>query len=213
MGRPNLNYPGNMQVESPQISSASPVVASAAVEASNENSRRLDNSLLDKSLDELIKANRFERKSQKGQKRKQQPVGKKQPTGKPQNGGFKKFTIQELRAGRKPIADQPPKTKTVNKSVKNGPRNTPGIRQPWDKPVSLPAAPLPAQPLKISIRNELAERSESHSMDWSSTSPSSHHSHSRYSSRDRVEGRKEYRIGSRDATQPMNIDYDYNRRY
>lgn len=43
-----------------------------------------------------------------------------------------------------------------NKKTKNVRGSTPGLRQPWEK---LPTAPLPAEPIKISIRNELAEKS------------------------------------------------------
>ena len=41
-----------------------------------------------------------------------------------------------------------------NKKTVRG--STPGLRQPWEK---LPTAPLPDKPIKISIRNELAEKS------------------------------------------------------
>ena len=99
--------------------------------------------------------------------------------------------------------------------------STPGLRQPWEK---LPVAPLPAEPLKISIRNELADRparrSDTLMMD---TEPVSHPHHSHhvssapasasmyqrpaYEPRDALSARDEYRIGNRFATQGMAIDY------
>ena len=185
--------------------------------------RRLDSSLLDKSLDELIKANRAERKNK--------PKGAGKAKGKapaqPQNGGVKKFFTKAHRNRQaqgnqnlKTVNENKPNSKidkgNNNRQLKNSqkaPRNTPVLRQPWEKPASLPLAPLPDQPLKISIRNELAEKRSSsadpYAMDWSSSATSS----SRYEARDRVEGRKEYRLGSRYSTQPMNIDYDLGRRY
>ena len=98
--------------------------------------------------------------------------------------------------------------------------STPGLRQPWEK---LPTTPLPAEPLKISIRNELADRPvrrSDHPVASSGmmvdTEPISH-SHvssssssmyrSAYEPRDALASRDEYRIGNRFATQGMAIDY------
>lgn len=193
--------------------------------------RRLENSLLDKSLDELIKVNRAERRNKLKKDSKKKKVGKAAKA-QPQNSGVKKISLKELRAAKRPgsnvskavaASKQPSKANKIGgrslsaasneSSSQRVPRNTPGLRQPWDKPATLPKAPVPSQPLKISIRNELAEKrtggGNAHSMDWSSTSSAA----SRYEPRDRVEGRKEYRIGSRYSTQPMNIDYDLGRRY
>ena len=104
--------------------------------------------------------------------------------------------------------------------------STPGLRQPWEK---VAVASLPAEPLKISIRNELAEkpvrRSDMNSMMMdtdgpvSSLSPSAvpyrgHYSGTgrpgipvTYEPRDSLASRDEYRIGNRFSTQGMTIDY------
>lgn len=93
--------------------------------------------------------------------------------------------------------------------------STPGLRQPWEK---LPTAPLPAEPLKISIRNELADRPVRRSSDHPAPSgmmidsesishPSSSYRSSVYEPRDALASRDEYRIGNRFATQGMAIDY------
>lgn len=93
--------------------------------------------------------------------------------------------------------------------------STPGLRQPWEK---LPTAPLPSEPLKISIRNELADRPVRRSSDHPASTgmmidsePSVAHYHHRssaaYEPRDALASRDEYRIGSRFATQGMAIDY------
>lgn len=90
--------------------------------------------------------------------------------------------------------------------------STPGLRQPWEK---LPTAPLPAEPLKISIRNELADRPVRRSSDHPSSGmmidsepPVSHYrSSAAYEPRDALASRDEYRIGNRFATQGMAIDY------
>lgn len=88
------------------------------------------------------------------------------------------------------------------------PNSTPGLRQPWEK---LPTAPLPAAPLKISIRNELAERSSSSSgrrmMDTDEPSGSLNYRAQPYEPRDSLASREEYRIGNRFSTQGMAIDY------
>ena len=84
--------------------------------------------------------------------------------------------------------------------------STPGLRQPWEK---LPQAPLPAEPLKISIRNELADRPLRRSSEMAIDSePSSHYrSAVAYEPREALASREEYRIGNRFATQGMAIDY------
>ena len=98
-------------------------------------------------------------------------------------------------------------TNSRNKLVSS---STPGLRQPWEK---LPTAPLPAEPLKISIRNELAEKPVRRSdmmMDTDSASsvPSRPaFSSSSYEPRDSLAAREEYRIGNRFSTQGMAIDY------
>lgn len=166
--------------------------------------RRLDNSLLDKSLDELIKTNRRANKNNKNTKKNaKKPAGKENQKKNPMTvkpAAVKKLSIAELRRSNK-HPNNAQKNKPVAKSTSN-------LRQPWEKPAKLPVAPLPSQPLKISIRNELAESStrssSSSAMDWDRPARS-------YEARDRVEGRQEYRMGGRAATQPMNIDYDYRR--
>ena len=95
--------------------------------------------------------------------------------------------------------------------------STPGLRQPWEK---LPAAPLPLEPLRISIHNELADRpgrrSDEMMMDTDSPMNNGHsynHNHRRndltpvYEPRDSLANREEYRLGSRFSTQGMPIDY------
>ena len=89
--------------------------------------------------------------------------------------------------------------------------STPGLRQPWQK---LPVAALPAEPLKISIRNELAEKPVRHHnnsvmMDMDSSDSSYRLSAGApvYEPRDSVAIRDEYRIGNRFSTQGMAIDY------
>ena len=93
----------------------------------------------------------------------------------------------------------------------SGPRassSTPGLRQPWEK---LPTAPIPAEPLKISIRNELAEKPVRRSDTMMDTDgpnrPAFSSSSSSYEPRDSLVAREEYRIGNRFSTQGMAIDY------
>lgn len=90
-------------------------------------------------------------------------------------------------------------------------KSTPGLRQPWEK---LPTAPLPAEPLKISIRNELADRpvrrSDNSMMmdtDGPISRPGMSATASAYEPRDSLASRDEYRIGNRFSTQGMAIDY------
>lgn len=91
--------------------------------------------------------------------------------------------------------------------------STPGLRQPWEK---LPAAPLPAEPLKISIRNELATKPIRRSdmmmdTDAPMSGPSGSYNQrpvmAPYEPRDSLASREEYRIGNRFSTQGMAIDY------
>lgn len=82
--------------------------------------------------------------------------------------------------------------------------STPGLRQPWEK---LPTAPLPAEPLKISIRNELAERPARMSAMMVDTEEQSYRPAAAYEPRDSLASRDEYRIGNRFSTQGMAIDY------
>lgn len=139
-------------------------------------------------------------------------------------------TVQKPRDNRRPNAaggkvvvrsnsGRPASFKPVQARRPNS--STPGLRQPWEK---LPVAPLPAEPLKISIRNELAERSASSSsssrrndsmmMDTDAPSSNSHYRASSgmsvsapaYEPRDSL-NREEYRIGNRFSTQGMAIDY------
>lgn len=87
-------------------------------------------------------------------------------------------------------------------------KSTPGLRQPWEK---LPTAPLPAEPLKISIRNELADRPvrrSDNSMMMDTDGPVGRPGmSSTYEPRDSLASRDEYRIGNRFSTQGMAIDY------
>lgn len=87
--------------------------------------------------------------------------------------------------------------------------STPGIRQPWEK---LPVAPIPSEPLKISIRNELADKPTRRSdmmVDSDSVvgRPAFSASSAPYEPRDSLASREEYRIGNRFSTQGMAIDY------
>lgn len=93
-----------------------------------------------------------------------------------------------------------------NPSTKSVAKSTPGLRQPWEK---LPVAPLPAEPLKISIRNELADRPPARRSDMMMDTDSGpiHRTGSLYEPRDSLSSREEYRIGNRFSTQGMAIDY------
>ena len=104
-------------------------------------------------------------------------------------------------SGRAPGARRSP--------ASSGSSGTPGLRQPWEK---LPTAPIPSEPLKISIRNELAEKPARRSdMMMDTDAPirpafGSASSNS-YEPRDSLASREEYRIGNRFSTQGMAIDY------
>ena len=115
--------------------------------------------------------------------------------------------IVRSNSGR-PNSFRPSNSSSRNKPVTS---STPGLRQPWEK---LPTAPLPAEPLKISIRNELAEKPIRRSdmmmdTDTAAAVPSrpAFSTSSSYEPRDSLAAREEYRIGNRFSTQGMAIDY------
>lgn len=141
--------------------------------------------------------------------------------------------IQKSRGNRRPVSSDRKGGKVIirsnsgrpannnNNNVRNQPRrpnSTPGLRQPWEK---LATAPIPVEPLKISIRNELAERSARRSdpsmmmMDTDVVTSNHRYNNHRgmsvnapaYEPRDSLASREEYRIGNRFSTQGMAIDY------
>lgn len=110
-------------------------------------------------------------------------------------------------------ASSPPRNATARKGG-NFPRGAPKtLRQPWDKPqpaARLPVAPLPTEPLKISIRNEMAAVHHDpyggrHMQDIDASR------HPVYKHPDQLDSRDEYMMGSRFSTQPMAIDYQLAR--
>lgn len=108
-------------------------------------------------------------------------------------------------SGRAPGARRSPVSASASRSS-----GTAGLRQPWEK---LPTAPIPSEPLKISIRNELAEKPARRSdvmMDTDAPSRPAFggsSSAASYEPRDALASREEYRIGNRFSTQGMAIDY------
>mgnify|MGYP007013244259 CR=1 FL=1 len=166
--------------------------------------RRLDDAVLNKSLEQLIRENK---------KPKPKPQAKPTPTpaktGKPRAAprSLKMDGVERTGTGAGVAKKAAPGRGRAALPV---PRSSPGIRQPWQRPAPLPKAPLPPAPLKISIHNDRARAAPApFTMDVDGDLRG--HARAR-GDRDNVPERDEYRMGGRHAAQPMSIDYQFSRR-
>jgi hypothetical protein len=191
--------------------------AAGSTSAAPSTARRLENAQLNKSLDEIIRDNRKTRKAAHGSgpnKNKAQKLNQKPGQGQKQVQGQKQ-THQQKQIHQQKQKPAMVKSASVTKFQKQSRPSavlpkTSNLRQPWEKPAQLPRAPIPVEPLKISIRNEHADRVRaSYMMDVDGDRPGNSHYRS---DRDAVGVRSEYRMGGRSATEPMQIDYQFSRR-